>query len=148
MENHVLFYTQSSPKFPPSGTKNWPVSSSIVIYAATNRNWIVCWLCAGIKQHTEHLYFPLCELVSVCGTSRFWPFTVCHAWVKTLIWLIPSVSLKSVQKWKLSQSVLIGCIFLFLDGSGCLVLGCGGGWCWLKRHQEPASSLFSLINTL
>lgn len=126
MENHLLCYTQSLAPISTKWNQKWPVSSSIVIYAATNRNWIVYRLCVYQTVHWAFIFSTNTESVIVCGTSRFWPFTVCHAWVKTSIWLIPSVSLKSVQKWKLSQSVLIGCIFIFLDESGCLVLGWWG----------------------
>lgn len=52
MENHLLCYTQS---LPPSGTKNWLVSSSIVIYAAKNIIEL-CVGCAQVSNSTLSIY--------------------------------------------------------------------------------------------
>lgn len=157
MENHLLCYTQS---LPPNFHQVEPKTGlfcNLLSFMLQQTVIELCVGCAQVSNSTLSIYISHKHWIGQC-LWNLRPFTLCHAWVKTPIWLIPSVALKSVQKWKLSQSVLIGCIFLFLDESGCLVLGLGGDgvwaqvwagrWCWLKRHQEPASSLFSLINTL
>lgn len=127
-----------------------------LFYPVINFNWIVCWLCTGNKEHSEHLYFraaifvrPLCEFIMTGQclwkflTSRLWLFrSKCHASVKTQIWLIPSVSLKSEVETVSAVAVCTDRMHISIPGIVALFWRLG-----LCRVRPPAEGVKVLCKT-